>query len=183
MDTEDIRGRDGVDPPSAPSRALEAALFAARGPVRVEDLERAIGMDLTDAIADVAHRRGGGGLRLVRGKGTLSLVPEASLLPPVEAARGLSRAAMSCAVAVAMHGPVSLKTLETLRGVRVRPSIMSDLEAAGFVQRWDGGGRTGMWIVGPAFLDAMGLTSVDDMPTPEEVGALDLGTDAGRGPD
>lgn len=166
-------------PPSPESlaRAVEALLFASPRPVPLAAVREACGVDPSEALGIVRRRRETGGLRLVVAAGKASLVPVEDLVPVPEASRGLSKAALSCAVAVALHGPVSLRTLESLRGVRVRPSIMVDLERAGFVERWDGGGRTAMWIAGAGFLDAMGLASVDDMPTPEEVLALDLDGD------
>ncbi len=160
---------------------VEAAVFAARKPVRVEDLAALLprGVDVAATLREAAAFWSDRGIALAEGPDGWSMAARAELLPEVEGPplRRMSEAAGATLMAIAMHQPVTIRQLETVRGVRLARGIVESLEASGFVRVADrrrATGRAALYETTERFLDATGLEQLSDLPTPEEALMMDL---------
>lgn len=163
-------------------RALEAALFAAEAPMRVDELAEAIGGgDVAAALARLAEEYAGRGVILIELGGRWSFQTSPDLAHILRRARveprRLSRAAIETLAIVAYHEPASRAEIEAIRGVQISRGTLDTLMEAGWVApagRREAPGRPLTYATTPAFLDHFGLASRRDLPGLAELDAAGL---------
>ena len=172
-------------------RMVEALLFAAAGPLSVEDLRRRLpeGADVGQALAGLKARYEGRGveLELVADRWRFRTAPDlASLMTEErEDPRRLSKAALETLAIIAYHQPVTRAEIESVRGVSLSKGTLDVLLEMGFVRlrgRRRTPGRPVTYGTADQFLEHFGLASLADMPGAAEMkaaGLLDLGVPAG----
>ena len=95
-----------------------------------------------------------------------------------------SRAVLETLAIIAYRQPVTRGDIEDIRGVTVSTQVMKALEDRGWVDvigHRDAPGRPGLYATTRAFLDDLGLRSLDELPALVEAGA-DENFSAGIGP-
>ncbi len=166
-------------------RALEAALFAADGPLSAEALGGHLGDcalgDVRAALERLAAHYRPRGVHLVErgGRWHFETAPDLAhvLRREREAVRRLSRAATEVLAIVAYHEPVSRAEIEAIRGVQTSPGTLDVLMEAGWVRvagRREVPGRPVIYATTPEFLDHFGLASRKDLPGLDELKAAGL---------
>lgn len=170
------RGRPGLTPSQAKA-VLEAALFAAGGPLAEEHLARILHVDtesvgplLRSLADDLQERQSGLVLRRVAGGWQLVTRPElAAYLAELTGEREpapLSAAALETLAVVAYRQPVTRAEIEAIRGVRVEGSLNTLVERGlvAEVGRKEVPGRPILYGTTPEFLQMFGLFSLADLP-------------------
>ncbi|MEM9010821.1 MAG: SMC-Scp complex subunit ScpB [Pseudomonadota bacterium] len=180
---------DGVgalfDAPPMPEqeRMVEAILFAAATPQRLQDLAARMphGSDVAEALKHLESRYQGRGVRLVKvGDGwAFRTAPDLGFLMQREVVetRRLSRAAIETLAIIAYHQPVTRAEIEEIRGVSVSRGTLDHLLELDWVKvgrRRDTPGRPATYVVTQAFLDHFGLESTRDLPELKELRAAGL---------
>lgn len=164
-------------------RAVEAALFAAHAPQRIEDLAAQIGGDaeIAGALEVLAGDYAGRGIELVErgGRWHFQTAPDLAWLLRREAeqTRKLSRAATETLAIIAYHEPVSRAEIEAIRGVQVSKGTIDVLMEEGWVTpagRREAPGRPLIYATTPGFLTHFGLASRRDLPGLEDLRAAGL---------
>ena len=159
---------------------VEAILFVAGDPVRVEDLAHA--MDMTtremqnalDALADhlTLENRG---IQLNRSGETVFLSIRPQFAPQVEMflqplqKRPLSQAVLETLSIIAYRQPCTRGDIEAIRGVKCDYSVQSLLNK-GFIEECgvrETLGRPTLYRTTDAFLKHFGMESLDDLPNVE----------------
>jgi len=160
---------------------VEAALFAAGRPVTESELAALLprGADVAGTLARVAAFWKGRGISVAKTADGWTMQGDASLLPEETrlSNRRLSPAAIATLAVIAMHQPVSVPQIEKVRGVKLARGIVDSLKDAGLVAelgRRQGTGQAVPLVVTEKFLERFDLESLSDLPTSEEVFALDL---------
>jgi segregation and condensation protein B len=167
------------------TRAVEATLFAAEGPLTAEAIAIHLGgpegAGIKAALAELAEHYAGRGIELVeRGKRWhFQTAPDlAHLLRRTrEEVRRLSRAATEVLAIVAYHEPVSRAEIEAIRGVQTAKGTLDVLMEAGWVRitgRREVPGRPVIYATTPDFLSHFGLESRRDLPGIDELRAAGL---------
>lgn len=162
---------------------IEAILFVAGEPVRVEDLAKALNIGLAELNAALAALKdeydfGQRGFCLKRFGHQVQLATRAlysadvvRLLQPVQK-QSLTQAAMETLAVVAYRQPVTRAEVEQIRGVKCDYSLQS-LTNKNLIQevgRKDTLGRPILYGTTETFLDHFGLSSLDELPPmPEAV--------------
>ena len=162
-----------MTPPDERTRAIEAILFAATGPLTVADIAAHLGErnGIADALDRLRTDYAGRGLNLVqRGEhwhfetaGDLAHL----LRRDREDSRKLSRAGIETLAIIAYHEPVTRAEIEAIRGVQVAKGTIDVLMEAGWIRpagRREVPGRPLTYATTPAFLDHFGLASRRDLP-------------------
>lgn len=172
-----------MTPPDERTRAIEAILFAATGPLTVAEIAAHLGE--RDGIAEALERLrtdyAGRGLNLVqRGEhwhfetaGDLAHL----LRRDREDSRKLSRAGIETLAIIAYHEPVTRAEIEAIRGVQVAKGTIDVLMEAGWIRpagRREVPGRPLTYATTPAFLDHFGLASRRDLPGIDDLRAAGL---------
>lgn len=164
-------------------RMVEAILFAAAEPVRVSELAQRMphGADPTEALAHLAKRYEGRGVRVVRvGEAwAIRTAPDLGHLMQKETVeqRKLSRAAIETLAIIAYHQPVTRAEIEEIRGVSVSRGTIDqliDMEWIRFGRRKMTPGRPVTFVVTQGFLDHFGLESARDLPGLKELRSAGL---------
>lgn len=153
-------------------RALEAALFAAEGPMSPSELMNVIGADhLSDALPRLAQLYAGRGIELVERGGRWHFQTAADMAHILrrtrEEPRKLSRAGIETLAIIAYHEPVSRAEIEAIRGVQISKGTLDVLLEAGWIRpagRREAPGRPLLFATTPAFLAHFGLQSRKDLP-------------------
>ena len=153
-------------------RAIEAALFAADGPMSTAELMAVIGADaLGDALPRLAALYAGRGVELVERGGRWHFQTAADLAHILrrtrEEPRKLSRAGIETLAIIAYHEPVSRAEIEAIRGVQISKGTLDVLLEAGWIRpagRREAPGRPLLYATTPSFLTHFGLTSRKDLP-------------------
>lgn len=161
---------------------IEAALFAASRPLKPERLSEILpaGADVVGAIERICAFWKGRGIQVVHEGGGYLMRARAELLPAearLGSGRKLSEQAVATLAVIAMHQPVTLKQIETVRGVKLGRVVLDALVDAGLIEvvgRRRGTGTAAAYATTAKFLDRTGLSSLSDLPTPEEAFSLDL---------
>ncbi len=86
-----------------------------------------------------------------------------------------SRAVMETLAIIAYRQPVTRGDIEDIRGVSVSSQILKTLEARGWIDvvgHREVPGRPGLYATTKVFLDDVGLRSLDELPTFEEISNL-----------
>jgi segregation and condensation protein B len=156
---------------------MEAILMVADEPVPPAQLAALIGVDVDDvevAAAELirtyaAQSRGfilqrvAGGLRFQSHPDQAAIVERFVL--DGQAAR-LSSAALETMAIIAYKQPISRNQISAIRGVNAE-GVVRTLEARGYVMelsRDPGPGRATLYGTTPAFLERLGLNSIDELP-------------------
>ena len=190
MASEDIQPR---------IQSLEAILFAAGDPVRYDKLERILQLhpDEIDATAQALQsmldaRQSALTLREVAGGLQLVTRPEYyAVLEQLTAVldHHLTTPAMETLSIIAYRQPITKSEIEAIRGVRIEKSLAKLLEY-GLIEeqgRKQAIGRPILYATTDAFLEAFGLSSLEDLPAlpsdseaaeglePEQLALIDAG--------
>jgi len=164
-------------------RQIEALLFAAAGPMSIQDLERRLpeGSDIAVAIEGLAARYAGRGVNLacVAGRWRFQTAEDLSYLMTQEREepRRLSKAGQETLAIVAYHQPVTRAEIEAVRGVQASRGTLDVLLELGLVKmrgRRRTPGRPVTFGTTDAFLEHYGLASLADLPGAAEMKASGL---------
>jgi len=170
-------------PPAEQERMCEAMLFASAEPLTRAELEARMphGCDAAQALASLARRYEGRGVRLVKvGEAwAMRTAPDLGYLMQKETVetRKLSRAATETLAIIAYHQPVTRAEIEEIRGVSVSRGTLDqllELEWVRFGRRRSTPGRPVTFVVTQHFLDHFGLESTRDLPGLKELRAAGL---------
>jgi segregation and condensation protein B len=161
-----------IEEPDDLLRALEAALFAAEGPMSPAELMTVIGAEgLGDALPRLAALYAGRGIELVERGGRWHFQTAADLAHILrrtrEEPRKLSRAGIETLAIIAYHEPVSRAEIEAIRGVQISKGTLDVLLEAGWIRpagRRETPGRPLLYATTPSFLTHFGLSSRKDLP-------------------
>ena len=165
------------------ARAVEAALFAASGPLSLADLHGHVGEggDLAATLAALMQDYSGRGINLVERGGRWHFQTAADLAHILrrekDEPRRLSRAGMETLAIIAYHEPVSRAEIEAIRGVQVAKGTIDVLMEAGWVRpagRREVPGRPLLYATTADFLTHFGLSSRRDLPGIEDLRAAGL---------
>lgn len=162
---------------------LESLLVASSKPLMLQALQN-FGSDdeINDAIADLEAFWRNRGMVVHQNEGFVSLVPSnisVQMLTQLNAQEGrkLTEAAVETLCYIALNQPVTLKDIEHARGVKLFKGLLDSLLDAGFVRaatRKTDSGRALVYVTTEKLLEHFGLSSVADLPTPEELDELVL---------
>jgi segregation and condensation protein B len=168
--------------PSEAKRIIEAALLSSQEPLSLADLKRLfedeIGPDTLRQLLD--ELRGEWAERAVeladlasgwRFQTRPEFQPYAERLNPDKRPR-YSRAVMETLAIIAYRQPVTRGDVEDIRGVVVSTPIIQALESRGWIDivgHRDTPGRPALYATTRAFLDDLGLRSLQELPPLEEI--------------
>jgi segregation and condensation protein B len=159
------------------SATLEAILFSSNRPLKLRELQQAVGSDRTaveqalDELKDVLEGRG---VMLMRHHDELNLATRPAYAAAVrralrpEVSGKLSPAAYETLAIVAYQQPVPRSRIEEVRGVNCE-SVLTNLELRDLITevgRGSGPGLPKLYGTTMRFLQVMGLESLDHLPTP-----------------
>jgi segregation and condensation protein B len=165
------------------AQLIEAALYSAAHPLALDDLARlapeASREEVEFAVAELrAHLAEHGhaievvavgeGLQLLTKSAFADAIAEAQI---VRRPRKLSRPALETLAVIAYRQPVSRAEIEEIRGVSAE-SVLRHLQERGLAEavgRGEGLGRPLLYGTSAAFLEHLGLESLDDLPRLEEL--------------
>jgi segregation and condensation protein B len=165
------------------ARAIEAALFAAEGPMTIAELASVVGEsgDISESLATLAGQYAGRGIELVERGGCWHFQTAADLAHILrrtrEEPRKLSRAAIETLAIIAYHEPVSRAEIEAIRGVQISKGTLDVLMEAGWVRpagRREVPGRPLTFATTQTFLTHFGLSSRRDLPGIDDLKAAGL---------
>jgi segregation and condensation protein B len=168
---------------------LETALLAASAPLSIAELRRLfddeVGADtlrrLLDELREAWTGRGVELVNLASGWRFQTRPEYQRYLERVnpEKPPKYSRAVMETLAIIAYRQPVTRGDIEDIRGVTVSPNVIKSLEARGWIDvvgHRDAPGRPALYATTRAFLDDLGLRSLQELPPLEEISSsLDLG--------
>lgn len=158
-------------------RALEAIILVATDPVPVDLLAQILGhreavVETLCASLAAAYEEAGHGFQLVRVAGGFRYQSHPDVAVYVERfildgqkAR-LSGAALETLAIVAYKQPISRAQIASIRGVDP-DGVLRTLQGRGYIDqvgRDPGPGQAVMWGTTPAFLEKLGINSVNDLP-------------------
>lgn len=158
---------------------VEGALFAAGGPLTLEQIqalfaeeERPARSDLAAAIARLSEDYRGRGVEVVEVAGGYRVQVRASVAPWVarlwdEKPARYSRALLETLALIAYRQPITRGEIEEIRGVAVTTPIVKTLverEWIRVVGHRDVPGRPSLYATTRRFLDYFGLRSLNDLP-------------------
>jgi segregation and condensation protein B len=171
--------------PSQVKRVLEAALLSSSEPVPIADLKKLFDEEIgTDVVRRLLEE-----LRADWAERSVELVNVASgwrfqvrpqfqkfldRLNPQKPPK-YSRAVLETLAIIAYRQPVTRGDIEDIRGVTVSSGILKALEARGWIDEVghrEVPGRPALYSTTRSFLDDLGLRSLSELPTLEELGSL-----------
>ena len=164
-------------------RQIEALLFAAAGPLSVEDLAKRLpaNADVPAAIAALQKTYEGRGVELacVAGRWRFQTAEDLAFLMTEEREepRRLSKAAQETLAIIAYHQPVTRAEIESVRGVQASKGTLDVLLELGLVRmrgRRRTPGRPVTYGTTDAFLEHYGLAHLSDLPGVAEMKAAGL---------
>lgn len=163
---------------------LETALICAQEPLRVSDLRRLfaddVGADtirvLLDELRQDWQQRGVELVALASGWRFQSRPEMREFLDRLnpEKPPKYSRAVMETLAIIAYRQPVTRGDIEEIRGVTVSTDVVKKLEDRGWIEvigHRDVPGRPALYATTKAFLDDLGLRSLDELPPLEDAQA------------
>ena len=154
---------------------LESVLLVAPDPVPIERLVEVVGVErdhVLRGLADLAKHLTDRGMRLVWHGQAVQLVTAPEAAGAVERFLGIdepgrmSLAALETLAIIAYRQPITRAQIEAIRGVNCSRAL-STLEARGLITelgRLDVAGRPAIFGTTPEFLQAFGLSSLDELP-------------------
>jgi len=168
--------------PAEVKRILEAALLSAQEPLSLADLkslfEGQVGNDtLRGLVEELREEWSGRAVELasLASGWRFQTRPEFQLfaerLNPDKPPR-YSRAVMETLAIIAYRQPATRGDIEDIRGVAVSPQIIQTLEARGWIDvvgHRETPGRPELLATTQAFLDDLGLRSLEELPPLEEI--------------
>ncbi len=168
--------------PTEAKRIIEAALLSSQEPLSLPDLKRLfdeeIGPDtLRRLLGELREEWAGRAVELVnlasgwRFQTRPEFQPFADRLNPDKRPR-YSRAVMETLAIIAYRQPVTRGDVEDIRGVAVSAPIIQSLESRGWIDvvgHRDTPGRPALYATTRAFLDDLGLHSLQELPPLEEI--------------
>jgi segregation and condensation protein B len=168
--------------PDEMKRILEAGLLAAQEPVTPLELKRLfdqeVGVDtLRKLLDELREEWSGRSVELVsvasgwRFQTRPEFQPYVERLFPEKAPR-YSRAVMETLAIIAYRQPVTRGDIEDIRGVTVTAQIIQALENRGWIDavgHRETPGRPALYATTRAFLDDLGLRSLQELPPLEEI--------------
>lgn len=169
--------------PGHTEREVEALLFAAAGPLSLEDMARRLpeGADVAGAVAALQGRYAGRGVELVcvAERWRFQTAEDLAWLMTEERdePRRLSKAAQETLAIIAYHQPVTRAEIEAVRGVQASRGTLDVLLELGLVRmrgRRRSPGRPVTYGTTDAFLEHFGLPSLADLPGVAEMKAAGL---------
>jgi segregation and condensation protein B len=175
--------RQAQDPSEDLSRAVEATLFAAEGPLTPQEIAAYVGADadVKAALRDLEARYEARGINLVErgGRWHFQTAPDLAhiLRREREETRKLSRAGIETLAIIAYHEPVSRAEIEAIRGVQISKGTLDVLMEAGWVRpagRREVPGRPLTYATTPGFLAHFGLENRRDLPGIDDLRAAGL---------
>ncbi len=156
------------------ARHLVAVLFAGGGPVKIEEVARALGVPSLHLEGPLEYLRINPplGLRVQRQGEELELVTDPGSARCVETLLGLdrpvklSRAALETLAIVAYRQPVTRGDVEAIRGVNSDSAVTTLLNRGliAEVGKRETVGRPTLYGSTPEFLQHLGLDSMEDLP-------------------
>ena len=159
------------------SATLEAILFSSNRPLKLRELQQAVGSDRTaveNALDELKVALEGHGVMLMRHQDELNLATRPDFAAAVrralrpEVSGKLSPAAYETLAIVAYQQPVPRSRIEEVRGVNCE-SVLTNLELRNLIAevgRGSGPGQPKLYGTTMRFLQVMGLESLDHLPTP-----------------
>jgi len=159
------------------SASLEAILFSSNRPLKLRELQQAVGGDRTaveQALDELKKALEGRGVMLMRHQDELNLATRPEYASAVrralrpEVSGKLSPAAYETLAIVAYQQPVPRSRIEEVRGVNCE-SVLTNLELRDLIAevgRGSGPGLPKLYGTTMRFLQVMGLESLDHLPTP-----------------
>lgn len=175
-----------VDADEQLSQAVEAVLVTLDRPIRVEKLADGLGLgveggaDRVRSAVDALNRdydRSGRAFRIEFVSGGLRLMTRESMEAILTAFHGsraqsrLSRAAVETLAVIAYRQPITRASLEAIRGVACGDVLRTLVERRLVTVRGRAEelGRPMLYGTTRDFLEAFGLASIKDLPSPEEL--------------
>ena len=166
-------------------RVLEAALLTSAEPLQVADLRKLfkdeLGNDvLRNILAELATDWDGRGVELInvasgwRFRARPEYTKFLDRLNPQKPPR-YSRAVMETLAIIAYKQPVTRGDIEDIRGVIVSSNIMKALQARGWIDvvgNREVPGRPELFATTRQFLDDLGLRSLTELPSLDDLGQL-----------
>ena len=159
------------------SATLEAILFSSNRPLKLRELQQAVGSDRTaveQALEELKQALEGRGVMLMRHQDELNLTTRPAYAGAVrralrpEVSGKLSPAAYETLAIVAYQQPVPRSRIEEVRGVNCE-SVLGNLELRDLITevgRGSGPGQPKLYGTTMRFLQVMGLESLDHLPIP-----------------
>ncbi len=178
----DIEAASAPDPADT-ERRIEALLFAAAGPLSLDDLSRRLpeGSDVEAAISALQSRYSGRGVELacVADRWRFQTATDLAFLMTEERdqPRRLSKAAQETLAIIAYHQPVTRAEIESVRGVQASRGtldVLLELDLVRMRGRRRTPGRPVTYATTDAFLEHYGLASLSDLPGLAEMKAAGL---------
>jgi len=168
--------------PTEAKRVIEAALLASREPLSLAELKRlfedGIGADtLRRLLGELREEWNGRAVELVNlaSGWRFQTRPEfqsyVERLNPERPPR-YSRAVMETLAIIAYRQPVTRGDIEDIRGVAVSAQIVQTLESRGWIDavgHRETPGRPALYATTRAFLDDLGLRSLEELPPLDEI--------------
>lgn len=163
---------------------VEGALFAAGGPLNLEQLlelfgeeERPRRAEVLDVIAELAADYAGRGIEIAQVAGGWRVQVRAMVAPWVgrlwdERPVRYSRAMLETLALIAYRQPITRGEIEDIRGVAVTTQIiktLSEREWVRVVGHRDLPGRPALYATTRKFLDYFGLRTLNDLPPLSEI--------------
>lgn len=168
--------------PTEAKRILEAALLAAQEPLPIATLRQLFDDQLSadtlkKLLAELREEWGDRAVELAslasgwRFQTRPEFRPFAEKLQPEKPPR-YSRAVLETLAIIAYRQPVTRGDIEDIRGVGVSTQIIQTLEARGWIDvvgHRETPGRPALYATTKAFLDDLGLRSLQELPPLEEI--------------
>lgn len=164
-------------------RQVEALLFAAAGPLSLDDIAKRLpaNADVEAAIEALRQRYAGRGVELacVAERWRFQTAADLAYLMTEEREepRRLSKAAQETLAIIAYHQPVTRAEIEAVRGVQASKGTLDVLLELGLVRmrgRRRTPGRPVTYGTTDAFLEHYGLANIGDLPGAAEMKAAGL---------
>ncbi len=160
---------------------IEAVLFASAAPVQRADLARVVGegasVDLL--IEDLAVDLEGRPYEVAQVGGGWTLRTRPAYAPVIRAAADVGRQALNLSefdlavlAAIAFHQPISREGLKDIFGKEISRDLIGRLSERGLIGTGPREPRRGApytFVTTEAFLAAFGMTSLRDLPDPEQL--------------
>jgi segregation and condensation protein B len=177
---------------SEAKKVLETALLCAQEPLALNDLRRLFNDELNAdtlrvLLDELREDWSDGGLELARLSAGWRFQSRKDMqdylgrLNPERPPR-YSRAVMETLAIIAYRQPVTRGDIEDIRGVTVSTQVVKALEERGWVDvigHRDAPGRPGLYATTRAFLDDLGLRSLDELPPLSDAGGDDFSASLG----
>ncbi|MSQ87967.1 MAG: SMC-Scp complex subunit ScpB [Betaproteobacteria bacterium] len=161
---------------------LEAALLSSQEPLSLADLQRLFEEQIDPAtlgqlLDELGQDWSGRAVALVNTASGWRFQTRAEFQPFVERLNPdkrprYSRAVMETLAIIAYRQPVTRGDVEDIRGVAVSTQIVQTLESRGWIDvvgHRDTPGRPALYATTKAFLDDLGLLSLQELPPLEEI--------------